>query len=102
MKRRRKLSKQAVKLLQAFLAQRVEWRHGYDLAKEIGLQSGTLYPLLIRLTEGGLLESEWQPAAKQGLPARHAYRLTQKGLAVAHANNKNAPQQSGAQGLASI
>jgi DNA-binding PadR family transcriptional regulator len=60
-----------------------EWRHGYDLCKITGLRSGTLYPLLIRLHEQGLLEAEWQVPEKPGKPARHAYRLTDAGLALA-------------------
>lgn len=67
------------------LSRPAEWRHGYDLAKAAGIRSGTLYPLLIRLTDEGLLESEWQSAARPGLPARHAYRLTPAGIAFAHA-----------------
>jgi PadR family transcriptional regulator PadR len=60
------------------------WRHGYDLSKETGLRSGTLYPLLMRLSEQGLLESRWQDAERPGLPPRHVYRLTARGLALAH------------------
>lgn len=80
---RRKPSRQAVELFEAMLSRPGEWRYGYDLSKEIGLQSGTLYPLLMRLTDEGLLQSEWRPAARQGLPARHAYRLTGAGIAFA-------------------
>jgi DNA-binding PadR family transcriptional regulator len=59
------------------------WRHGYDLSKETGLRSGTLYPLLMRLSEQGLLESRWQEPERSGLPPRHVYRLTASGLALA-------------------
>lgn len=59
------------------------WRHGYDLMKETGLLSGTLYPLLMRMTEQGLVEAEWREPTQPGRPARHAYRLTAEGLAVA-------------------
>lgn len=61
-----------------------EWRHGYSLSRETGLKSGTLYPLLIRLHEQGLLEAEWRAPDTPGRPARHAYRLTSAGLAAAH------------------
>jgi len=37
-----------------------DWRHGYQLAKETGLRSGTLYPILIRLAERGLVEACWE------------------------------------------
>jgi DNA-binding PadR family transcriptional regulator len=81
----RKPSRLAIKLLGTMLSAPGEWRHGYDLARETGLQSGTLYPLLMRLADEGLLEAEWQPAAREGRPARHAYRLTPTGIAVANA-----------------
>ncbi|HEY7005385.1 MAG TPA: PadR family transcriptional regulator [Sphingomicrobium sp.] len=60
-----------------------EWRHGYDLMKSTGLLSGTLYPLLMRMTEQGLVEARWLEPAQSGRPARHAYRLTAKGSATA-------------------
>ena len=79
---KRSLSPQAWTLLE-FLAQTPgEWGYGYDIARFSGLKSGTLYPLLIRLEEKGLLEAEWQAPAIAGRPPRHAYRLTAAGLAV--------------------
>lgn len=62
---------------------RLEWRHGYELMKATGLASGTLYPLLMRMTDQGLVESEWREPAQSGRPARHAYRLTAAGFALA-------------------
>jgi DNA-binding PadR family transcriptional regulator len=59
------------------------WQYGYQLSKDTGLTSGTLYPLLIRLSDQGMLESEWQDPACPGKPPRHAYRLTSNGLALA-------------------
>jgi PadR family transcriptional regulator PadR len=76
-------SRQTRALLAALLERSRSWRHGYDLSKETGLKSGTLYPLLMRLGEQGLLESRWEEAERRGLPPRHAYRLTAAGLAFA-------------------
>jgi len=59
------------------------WRHGYDLSRETGLKSGTLYPILVRLEGAGLLEEQWEAAPVQGRPARHMYRLTAQGQAEA-------------------
>jgi PadR family transcriptional regulator PadR len=70
-------------VLSALAAQPQAWRYGYELSKETGLKSGTLYPLLIRLSDQGLLESEWRPSVQAGRPPRHAYRLTAEGLALA-------------------
>lgn len=71
-------------LLEALSVRRQQWRHGYDLMKETGLLSGTLYPLLMRMTDQGLVEAEWREPAQPGRPARHAYRLTAAGFALAH------------------
>lgn len=60
-----------------------DWVHGYDLMKRTGLQSGTLYPSLMRMEERGLVEAEWRAAERRGRPARHAYRLTAEGHALA-------------------
>ncbi len=85
MPRNRRPSKQMLILLEALSAKSQQWRHGYDLMKETGLSSGTLYPLLMRMAEKGLIESEWRGPARPGLPARHAYRLTNAGVALARA-----------------
>jgi len=78
-------------LLEALSARPQHWRHGYDLMKETGLHSGTLYPLLMRMTEQGLVDAEWREPAQPGRPARHAYRLTPAGLALARASSEAAP-----------
>jgi DNA-binding PadR family transcriptional regulator len=70
-------------LLEALSAQARQWRYGYDLMKETGLLSGTLYPLLMRMTDQGLVEAEWRQPTQRGRPARHVYRLTAAGLALA-------------------
>lgn len=71
------------RVLAALLREPMTWRHGYDLAKETDLQSGTLYPILMRLAEQGLLEEDWEPSDTPGRPLRHIYRLTTSGRAVA-------------------
>jgi DNA-binding PadR family transcriptional regulator len=76
-------------LLEALSAKSQQWRHGYDLMKETGLSSGTLYPLLMRMADKGLIESEWREPAQPGRPARHAYRLTTAGIVLARATEKS-------------
>lgn len=83
MPRDRKPSRHARALLAALADRPLEWRHGYDLMKQIGLLSGTLYPLLMRMSDQGLVEAEWRDPAQPGRPARHAYRLTAAGIALA-------------------
>lgn len=83
MPRRPNISAQTRALLTALLDQPIAWRHGYDLSKETGLKSGTLYPLLMRLSDQGLLASRWEESEQPGRPPRHVYRLTPDGLELA-------------------
>jgi len=59
------------------------WHYGYDLSRRLRLRSGTLYPILVRLAERGCLETRWEEPERPGRPARHTYRLTAAGRALA-------------------
>ena len=85
MKPRREFSPQALSVLAALCEQPSRWQHGYALASTTGLKSGTLYPILIRLSDRGLVEACWQEEPQPGRPRRHLYRLTAAGLASAAA-----------------
>jgi PadR family transcriptional regulator, regulatory protein PadR len=82
MSARLRLSTQTIQVLAVFLAAPRQWRYGYDISKDTGLKSGTLYPILIRLTEHKLLDTFWE-ASDPGKPPRHMYRLTTDGLRFA-------------------
>ncbi len=77
-------SPQTLQLFAALLAEPSRWRYGYDLSRETGLASGTLYPILMRLSQQKLLDTEWEPSDEPGRPPRHTYRLTSDGAALAH------------------
>ncbi|GGJ48978.1 PadR family transcriptional regulator [Deinococcus roseus] len=72
-------SEPTLRVLHALAAQPDSWHHGYPISKTTGIKSGSLYPILIRLSERGYLESRWEPSEKEGRPARHAYRITASG-----------------------
>lgn len=72
-----------MRALLAALIDGAGWRHGYELSKETGLKSGTLYPLLMRFAERGWVEARWIETAAPGRPPRHIYRLTAEGRRVA-------------------
>ena len=55
------------------------WSHGYDLSRATGLKSGTLYPMLARLADRGMLEAAWEEDPPPGRPPRHLYRLSAAG-----------------------
>ncbi len=71
------------KVLAAFFADVTAERYGLDLMRETGLASGSLYPILIRLTEAGWVEPHWEQVdpAEAGRPPRKYYRLTPEGAA---------------------
>ena len=81
----RGFSAQTLQVFETLCAQPAQWRHGYEIAKETGLRSGTLYPILIRLSDRGLMEASWEAEQPAGRPRRHLYRLTADGLAQAKA-----------------
>jgi DNA-binding PadR family transcriptional regulator len=80
-----RFSVQTLSVLAALCAEPAGWRHGYGIAKDTGLKSGSLYPILIRLAERGLVEARWEEEQPVGRPRRHLYRLTPGGLARAEA-----------------
>ena len=57
--------------------------YGLDIVERTDLPSGTVYPVLGRLRERGLLESRWEDdeaAAAEGRPRRKHHRLTGEGV----------------------
>ena len=99
-----RLSTQTKSVVSAFLERASLWRYGYDLSRETDLKAGTLYPILMRLSDGGWLEARWEEPSSPGRPPRHMYRLTQDGrswartatarTATARAATKEAPARA--------
>jgi DNA-binding PadR family transcriptional regulator len=83
--RRSEFSKQTLAVLTVLCAQPSAWQHGYAISRDTGLKSGTLYPILVRLADRGLMEACWEDEQPAGRPRRHLYRLTPDGLASATA-----------------
>ena len=57
-------------------------RYGFDIIDATGLPSGTVYPVLRRLEEAGLLRSRWEPvreARQAQRPPRRYYEVTGAG-----------------------
>ena len=82
---RGEFSAQTLSVLAALCEEPSQGRHGYALARQTGLKSGTLYPILIRLAGRELVQACWQDEPAPGRPRRHLYRLTAAGLAAATA-----------------
>jgi PadR family transcriptional regulator, regulatory protein PadR len=87
-------SPQTMAVLSVLLRRGPAWHYGYDLLKQTGLKSGTLYPILARLQGGGWLEERWEKPSGAGRPPRHLYRLSRKGKATARTRFPMAKVQS--------
>lgn len=77
-----RISVETLRVLERFVDRPTAWRYGYELSRETGLKSGTLYPILMRLEKHTLLEARWVNT-EDGVPPRHTYRLTPNGLELA-------------------
>src|SRR5689334_1418488 len=58
------------------------YRYGFDISDATGLPSGTVYPVLRRLEDAGLLRSRWEPhqtARAEQRPPRRYYAVTGSG-----------------------
>jgi DNA-binding PadR family transcriptional regulator len=86
-------SPQTRAVLRALHDHPAQWRYGYDVSRETGLPSGTLYPILGRLADRGLLETRWEDDPPEGRPRRHLYRLTAAGAARAVEVRDEAPSR---------
>jgi PadR family transcriptional regulator, regulatory protein PadR len=98
MGRARRPSSQTLALLRALAQDPSAWRYGYELASEVRLRPGSLYPILVRLSDRGLLEARWETEPASGRPPRHLYRLTPPGLEYASLHAKprvEAPRAAG-------
>jgi len=91
---RAEFSAQTLLVLAALCAEPREWLHGYGIARDTGLKSGSLYPILIRLADRGLVEARWEEGQPAGRPRRHLYRLTSEGRASAKAALASTPVQA--------
>ena len=80
-----KLTASLERVLRVLVADPAAPHYGYNLMKSTRLPSGTLYPMLARLQQEGLVDSQWEEQRPdgRGLPPRKYYRLTADGARVA-------------------
>jgi PadR family transcriptional regulator PadR len=83
MTRSRRPSPQTTTVVLALAEKPAAWRYGYQLCQQLDIKPGSLYPILMRLTDRGLLETTWETDVDAGRPPRHLYRLTGSGRAFA-------------------
>jgi PadR family transcriptional regulator PadR len=81
--RSRRPSAQTTAVVLALAESPTAWRYGYELCRQLDMKPGSMYPILMRLTDRGLLETTWDTEVPAGRPPRHLYRLTGSGRALA-------------------
>jgi PadR family transcriptional regulator, regulatory protein PadR len=92
-----KLTEPLERVLRVLVADTAASHYGYDLMKATRLPSGTLYPMLARLQQEGIVVSEWEEQRPEasGRPPRKYYRLTAEGARVASVELSHAAAASG-------
>lgn len=86
------MSPQTARVFAEFLHTAKDWKYGYEISRNTGLKSGTLYPILMRLADSAMLETRWEDP-EPGRPPRHMYRLTAEGLRYAREQVQPRPKR---------
>ncbi len=82
-------------VFQALLDAPAEETYGFELARATGLPGGTVYPILQKLVDNGLLTTRWEEIEESAARRRRRryYRLTADGARAARATT--APTEAG-------
>jgi PadR family transcriptional regulator PadR len=80
-----RLSQSTLEVLRVLVDAEGRLTYGLEIGKAAGLASGTLYPILDRLTREGWAEASWEEVdpSEAGRPRRRYYRLTALGEVAA-------------------
>jgi PadR family transcriptional regulator len=80
-----RMSGPTLKLLKVFLEHPQEGLSGAQISKITKVGSGTLYPLLQRLSVAGWIVGDWENVdpSEVGRPRRRLYKLTRSGQVAA-------------------
>jgi PadR family transcriptional regulator PadR len=76
-----KITLQGLRVLHAFVEVCGKELSGADIHERTAMQSGTLYPILVRFRQAGWLSDRWENGkpTELGRPNRRFYRLTAAG-----------------------
>ena len=96
-----RLSLKGLSVLNLFLEDIRKTRSGAEISRELGIASGTLYPILARFEQNGLLESEWEQVdpTQVGRPRRRFYKITGAGQELASRESQAALLSNGYRNL---
>jgi PadR family transcriptional regulator PadR len=76
-----RMTLQTLAVLQAMLQDPTAPRYGLEIARAVGVPTGTIYPILARLEQARWVSSAWENTdpAEEGRPRRRLYFLTGEG-----------------------
>jgi PadR family transcriptional regulator PadR len=79
------LTRRMAFVVRAFLEEPSKPKYGFELMEALGISSGTLYPILVRLERQGWIEGHREDIdpSVAGRPPRRNYCLTDEGLVLA-------------------
>jgi PadR family transcriptional regulator PadR len=83
----RRLSDEAAAVLRLFVTDPQQQRFGLEVLRATNTSSGSLYPILHRLEDQGILDGAWEPledATAEGRRPRRMYRLNPDRAERAH------------------
>jgi PadR family transcriptional regulator PadR len=85
---RPRLTPQTIGVLRVLLEAPATPRYGLDIARQVGLKTGTVHPILTRLQQAGWIDAFWEDSAdhedaSRSRPRRRYYRFTSDGAEAA-------------------
>ncbi len=77
-----RVTRYGLRVLSLFMRNKGKTLAGSDIARMTNLTNGTLYPLLLRFEDAGLLISHWEKddPTKLKRPRKRLYKITEAGL----------------------
>ncbi len=77
-----RLTLYGLRVLSLFAGAKGKPLSGSEIAIKTNLTNGTLYPLLFRLEDAGLLTSKWETGDPKIMkrPRKHLYKITKTGI----------------------
>lgn len=81
-----RLTHQSLMVLQVLMEDLREPLSGADIRRRTQLFSGTLYPIMLRFEDAGIVSSRWEDGDPHqlGRPRKRLYRITGEGAKIAN------------------
>jgi PadR family transcriptional regulator PadR len=87
-----RITMNVAKVLRVLLEDPTAKHYGLEIGRAAGLSGGSLYPVLLRLEQAGVLVSDWEDVdpSEVGRPRRRLYWFTSQGAEYARQASREA------------